>query len=59
MSNVFVVPKKDGGQKPVINLKELDEHVLNCSIDGTVCHFRGVARLNSDVHQYFFIVLAG
>ena len=27
MSNVFLVPKKDGGQTPLINLKKLNEYV--------------------------------
>ena len=27
ISNVFLVPKKDGGQRPVINLKKLNEYV--------------------------------
>ena len=27
VSNVFLVPKKDGGQRPVINLKKLNEYV--------------------------------
>ena len=26
-SKVFLVPKKDGGQRPVINLKKVNEHV--------------------------------
>ncbi|MCG8624878.1 MAG: hypothetical protein MJE68_23125, partial [Proteobacteria bacterium] len=27
VSNVFPVPKKDGGQRPAINLKKLNEYV--------------------------------
>ena len=27
ISNVFLAPKKDGGQRSVINLKKLNEHV--------------------------------
>ena len=27
ISSLFVVPKKDGGNRPVVNLKPLDQHI--------------------------------
>ena len=37
-SNMFIVPKKDGGQRPVINLRHLNRYVKSAFQDGGPMH---------------------